>query len=57
MHSLPSALLADVLRAEGFEVHDLGANVPTDDFVALVASVAPVQAVGVVVTASPPAPP
>ncbi len=56
MHSLPSALLADVLRAEGFEVHDLGANVPTDDFVALVASVAPVQAVGVVVTASPPAP-
>lgn len=56
MHSLPSALLADVLRAEGFEVHDLGANVPTEDFVALVASVAPVQAVGVVVTASPPAP-
>ncbi len=38
LHSLPSALLADVLRSEGFEVHDLGANVPTEDFVAFVAS-------------------
>lgn len=55
MHSLPSALLADVLRAEGFEVHDLGANVPTEDFVGFVANAAPVWAVGVVVTASPPA--
>jgi excisionase family DNA binding protein len=55
MHSLPSALLADVLRAEGFEVHDLGANVPTEDFLAFVASVAPAWAVGVVVTTSPPA--
>ena len=54
-HSLPSALLADVLRAEGFEVHDLGANVPTEDFVAFVASVVPAWAVGVVVTTSPPA--
>jgi len=56
LHSLPSALLADVLRSEGFEVHDLGANVPTEDFVAFVASLAPVWAVGVVVTTTPPAP-
>ena len=54
MHSLPSALLADVLRAEGFEVHDLGANVPTEDFVACVAGLQPVWAVGVVVTTTPP---
>jgi len=55
MHSLPSALLADVLRAEGFEVHDLGANVPTEAFVAFVAGLDPVWAVGVVVTTKPPA--
>jgi excisionase family DNA binding protein len=54
MHSLPSALLADVLRAEGFEVHDLGANVPTEAFVTFVAGLEPVRAVGVVVTATPP---
>lgn len=54
MHSLPSALLADVLREQGFEVHDLGANVPTDDFVAFVAGLEPVWAVGVVVTTNPP---
>ena len=54
MHSLPSALLTDVLRAEGFEVHDLGANVPTADFVACVAGLQPVWAVGIVVTTSPP---
>ena len=55
LHSLPSALLTDVLRAEGFEVHDLGANVPTEDFVACVAGLQPVWAVGVVVTTTPPA--
>jgi excisionase family DNA binding protein len=54
MHSLPSALLADVLREQGYEVHDLGANVPTDDFVAFVAGLEQVWAVGVVVTTSPP---
>lgn len=54
MHSLPSALLTNVLRAEGFEVHDLGANVPTEDFVACVAGLQPVWAVGIVVTTNPP---
>jgi excisionase family DNA binding protein len=53
MHSLPSALLADLLRAEGFEVHDLGANVPTTDFLGFVAGLESVWAVGVVVTSSP----
>jgi excisionase family DNA binding protein len=54
LHSLPSALLADVLRERGFEVHDLGANVPTDDFVAFAAGLEQLWAVGVVVTTTPP---
>jgi MerR family transcriptional regulator, light-induced transcriptional regulator len=31
-HGLPVALLADLLRGRGFEVVDLGANVPPDSF-------------------------
>jgi excisionase family DNA binding protein len=50
-HSLPVALLADLLRAAGWEVHDLGADVPIVDFVR-VASVTPrLAAVGVSVMA------
>ncbi len=33
MHGLPGAILADLLRGEGFETLDLGANVPADSFV------------------------
>ena len=32
-HNLPIALLADLLRGEGFRVHDLGHNVPAESFV------------------------
>ena len=32
-HSIPSAMLGDVLRGEGFEVIDLGANTPQESFV------------------------
>ncbi len=32
-HALPGAMLADLLRGEGFAVHDLGADVPTASFV------------------------
>lgn len=31
-HSLPGALVADVVRAAGFDVSDLGANVPPESF-------------------------
>lgn len=31
-HSLPSAIVADLLRGEGFEVLDVGANVPSGSF-------------------------
>lgn len=50
-HSLPVTLAADVLRGAGFEVHDLGADVPTDDFVALAQSIDDLVAVAVTATA------
>jgi methanogenic corrinoid protein MtbC1 len=31
-HAVPCAILADLLRARRFEVHDLGADTPTDSF-------------------------
>src|SRR5262249_16794486 len=51
-HSLPLALLADVVRSAGWEVHDLGADVPPADFAASAASVPRLVAVGVSVTSS-----
>ncbi len=32
-HSLPAAILADLLRGVGFEVNDMGANTPAESFV------------------------
>jgi excisionase family DNA binding protein len=39
LHALPSLMAAIVLRAERWQVHHLGADVPTDDLVALVKTV------------------
>lgn len=32
-HSMPTAMFADLMRGEGFEVFDLGADMPVDSFV------------------------
>ena len=45
-HRLPVAMVADILRAAGFEVIDLGGDVPVESFVEAVESVAPI-AVGI----------
>jgi len=52
LHSLPTALAADLLRGQGFIVVDLGANVPTDSFVECVRRLPRVIAVGIAVTAT-----
>jgi MerR family transcriptional regulator, light-induced transcriptional regulator len=49
-HSLPVAMLSDLLRGEGWEVSDLGADMPTPSFVGSVLSTPGVVAVGVSVT-------
>jgi len=49
-HFLPVALLADLLRAAGWEVSDLGADVPADSFAAAARSSERLVAVGVSVT-------
>jgi MerR family transcriptional regulator, light-induced transcriptional regulator len=49
-HSLPVAMLADLLRGEGWEVSDLGADMPTASFVGSVLSTPGLVAVGVSVT-------
>ena len=49
-HSLPVAMLADLLRGEGWEVSDLGADMPTTSFVGSVMSTPGLVAVGVSVT-------
>jgi methanogenic corrinoid protein MtbC1 len=51
-HSLPVAMVADLLRAEGFDVVDLGADLPVEEFVAAVVAASPVAAVAVSTTAS-----
>jgi methanogenic corrinoid protein MtbC1 len=51
-HSLPVALLADLLRAAGWEVHDLGADVPIADFVRVASATPRLVAVGVSVMAA-----
>lgn len=51
-HSLPVALLADLLRAAGWEVHDLGADVPIVDFVGVASATPRLAAVGVSVMAT-----
>lgn len=49
-HSLPVAMLADLLRSGGWEVSDLGCDVPPDDFARMAAQVERLSAVGVSVT-------
>ena len=49
-HALPVALLSDLLRQHGWEVSDLGADVPDESFVHAVRNTPDVVAVGVSVT-------
>ncbi len=50
-HGLPVALLADLVTGQGYEVIDLGADVPTPSFVHAAQGAARLVAVGVAVTA------
>lgn len=49
-HSLPIALLADLLRGEGWDVSDMGADMPLDAFVNGAQGMADLVAIGVSVT-------
>lgn len=49
-HALPATMVADMLRGAGFEVIDLGSDLPVADFAAAVSAALPVVAVGVSVT-------
>ena len=49
-HSLPIALLADLLRGVGWEVSDMGADMPRDSFVKAAQRTTDLVAVGVSVT-------
>ena len=49
-HSLPTAILSDLLRLRGWEVSDLGADVPHDSFLYAVEQMPNVVAVGLSVT-------
>lgn len=51
LHSLPTAMAANVLRGRGYEVVDLGANVPVEAFASAVAKATRPLAVAVAVTA------
>jgi methanogenic corrinoid protein MtbC1 len=51
-HSLPIAMLADLVRADGWEVSDIGADLPVESFVQAAAGTADLVAVGVSVTSS-----
>jgi excisionase family DNA binding protein len=50
VHGLPSALLTDLLRGRGFEVIDLGADVPADSWASATAALARVAAIGLCAT-------
>ena len=49
-HSLPIALLADLLRGEGWDVSDMGADMPHDSFVNAAQQTTDLVAIGVSVT-------
>ncbi len=49
-HALPSAILGDLLRLEGWDVSDLGADVPSDSYVYALGMAPEVFAVGLSVT-------
>jgi excisionase family DNA binding protein len=46
-HSLPTSMLADLLRGEGWEVSDLGADMPTESFVSIAVNSPGLAAIGV----------
>lgn len=49
-HAIPVAVVADMLRSGGFEVVELGADLPTPEFVAAAVAEAPLTAVAVSVS-------
>lgn len=49
-HSLPVAMLGDLLRSGGWDVSDLGCDVPPDDFARVAAQTERLTAVGVSIT-------
>lgn len=49
-HSLPLAIVADLLRGDGWEVSDLGADMPPDSFVLAANEISDLAAIGVSVT-------
>jgi excisionase family DNA binding protein len=49
-HGLSIAIVADLLRGDGWEVLDLGPDLPIDEFVAAVEKAAPVSAVAIGIT-------
>lgn len=49
-HGLSIAIVADLLRGEGWEVLDLGPDIPIDEFVTAVAKAEPVSAVAIGIT-------
>lgn len=49
-HSLPTSMLADLLRGEGWEVSDLGADMPTESFVSTAVNSPSLAAIGVSVS-------
>lgn len=51
-HSLPIALLADLLRGQGWEVSDMGSDMPLDSFVKAAQQTPGLVAVGVSVTSA-----
>lgn len=51
-HTLPVMIAADLIRNEGFEVLDLGSNLPAESFAEIVASQQRLVAVGISVTAA-----
>lgn len=51
-HSLPLAIVADVLRASGYEVTDLGSDVPDESFQLAVADATGLVAIGIGISVS-----
>ena len=51
-HALPVAMVSDMLRGAGFEVVDLGTDLPVEEFVEAVKAAAPLTAIAVSVTNS-----
>jgi excisionase family DNA binding protein len=51
-HGLPAAMVADMLRGAGFDVVDLGHDLPVEAFVEAVVAAAPVTAIAISIIAS-----